>query len=142
MKILLLQDVKGIGRRMEVKEVKDGYARNFLIPQKLAMPATSEALSIKKGEELKLEAIREQSKKSAEALQKMTLEFVVKTGGKGEVFGSIKADDIKKALEEKGIKAHGIILEKPIKSLGDHLVEVDFGYGIKGKIKVTLRPQP
>jgi len=142
MKVLLLQDVKGVGRRMEIKEVKDGYARNFLFPRKLAASVTKEALALKSKlenqEKAKIESYGELAKKLGET----QLEFNVKADEKGKIFGSVKASDIKKSLAEKGFGEPEILLEKPLKETGIHQTEVHFGWGVKGKIKIILKPLP
>lgn len=141
MKVILLHDVKGIGRKMDVKEVKDGYGRNYLLPQKLALPATQENLKLKE----QLAKREEESVKKltalAQGLEDSSLEFKIKAGSKGEIFGSVKSEDIKKALRERGL-AHGEpILEKPLKALGEHVVPIDFGRGVKGKVKVKIEAE-
>lgn len=144
MKIILLQDIKGFGKKYDIKEAKDGYARNFLIPQKLAKIATNQAvkeLGVQKAEwERKEKEIKAELEKTAKELEGREFKFEVKTGKKGEVFGSVGSEDIKKSLIEKGIKAE-ILLERPLKTLGEHQVEIDLGGGIKTKIKIISHSQ-
>lgn len=143
MKVLLLQDVRGVGRRMEIREVKEGYARNFLIAKKLAVPANEEAMQIKKEADAKEEKVLFEFREAAQKLAKERLEFIVKVGKNNEVFGAISAAEIKSALLQKGrIKKDAkVTLLKPLKSLGEHFVEVNFGRGIRGRAAVILRSQ-
>jgi len=157
MKIILLEDVKGLGKKSEVKEVKSGYAKNFLIPKNLAKLGTEENIenlnrqkTVSAEKENKITA---NLKEIVNQLKKFKLELSLKTGENKQVFGSIGLPEIKKALknsevfqkiskEIKGeIKDFKIILEKPIKALGEHFIEIGLGKGIKGKIKVDVRSQ-
>ncbi len=140
MRIILLKDVKGLGKKLEVKEVKEGYARNALIPQKLAEIATPSALAhlAAKQAEANAEhaALIVLLHEEVAHLQNETLEFKMRVGEKNEVFGSITAKTIDHALAEKGYvhaKAH---LPHPIKSLGEFKVDVDLGEGIKTALTV------
>jgi len=140
MRVILLRDVRGLGRKNDVKEVSDGYARNFLIAKKMASPATAEAVSAQKelmnreaGEMYKLIA-------AAKALSEKTIEFRVKAGEKGEVFGSVTREDVRGELERMGYKNIEVELHKPIKTLGEHPVDVNFGKGVKGQAKIILVP--
>jgi large subunit ribosomal protein L9 len=130
----------------EVKDVKNGYARNFLLPKNLAKIATAENLKIlsrKKVERERQEKeLLETLKKTAKQLSNLSLDFSLKTGDKGEVFGSISASEIKKTLEKLGYRDFELILEKPLKELGEHLIVVDFGRGIKVEIKIKVHSQP
>jgi large subunit ribosomal protein L9 len=141
MKVLLLQDVKKVGRRNEIKEVSDGYARNFLIPKKLAMPADEAALKIKKATDEKEAELVAKLKNLSEKLKNDILEFRVKSGKEGEVFGSVSAEQIKKSLEEKGYGKTEVLLEKPLRLMGNHKVGINFGRGIRGEATVKLSPQ-
>ena len=145
MKIILLENIKGIGKKLDVKEVKDGYARNFLLPKKMAEAATPQALK---------KLIEEKSKKKEERgklvtvlgeragkIQKLTLSFKLKTGGKKEVFGSVNAKDIERVLEERGIPDAKADLEKPIKVLGKTTIPVDLGEGVKTEVKVLVEKE-
>ncbi|MEK7555502.1 MAG: 50S ribosomal protein L9 [Patescibacteria group bacterium] len=144
MKIILLQDIKTLGNKYDIKNVSDGYARNFLIPRNLAKIATSQAikeLEIQKTKfEQKEKEIKAKLERSAKGLEGREFKFEVKTGKKGEIFGSINKEDIKKSLTEKGIESE-ILLERSLKTLGEHQVEIDLGSGVKTKIKVILHSQ-
>lgn len=142
MKVILLQDVKGLGKRNDIKEVSVGYARNFLLPKNLVEITTPGALKrllevrAKKEEEKKVLIADLERKK--EKIKDITLAFKVKVGKEGGVFGSISAKDIKSALEEKGILSAEAKLKKPLKELGEHQIEINLGEGIKADIKILI----
>lgn len=140
MKIILLQDIKGLGKKFDVKNVADGYARNFLIPKGLAKIATDIAVkkleTQKAGQEKEEQEAKIELEKIAKNLENQEFEFTVKTGEKGEVFGSVGKDDIKTRIGIKDIKVN---LERPIKILGEHQVEIDLGKGVKVNIKVIVK---
>ena len=139
MKVILLEDVKGLGLKMDIKKVSDGYARNFLLLRHLALPATPENLN-KREQSLKFEEEELKVLKLAtEKLAQERLVFSVKKGEKGEVFGSVSKEDIKLALLEKGYEELTIELERPIKNTGEQEVVVNFCKGIKGKVTVTVQ---
>jgi large subunit ribosomal protein L9 len=150
MKVILLQNIKSLGKKFDVKEVKDGYARNFLIPKGLARIATEQAI---KELEFKKAAWEKEEKETKNKLETLANELAnkefqiaVKVGEKGEVFGSVNKNDIKalicaeigadlrKYIEDK----MEIDLERPVKNLGEHRVEIDLGRGVKTKIKLKV----
>lgn len=141
MKVVLLQDVKGVGRRMEIKDVSDGYARNFLLPKKLAKAADESGLKIKSEFDAKEQKLIAELKIQAERLSAEPLVFKVKIGDKGEVFSGINKDQIKKALDDRGIRNAKINLAKPLKVLGKHQVEITFPRGIKAIAVISLEPE-
>ncbi len=145
MKVILLKDIKGIGRRLDVKEVKDGYGRNFLVARGLAEAATKESLNRleaqKKIWEAEHQKLVEKLKLEAKKLEGITLNFKMKVGEKGETFGSVSHKDIEMELVKHGYKNLKIELEKPIKGIGEHSVVVDLGEGIKVKIKITTEAE-
>jgi len=140
MKIILLRDVKGIGKKFDVKEVKDGYARNFLLVRGMAEVATKGALDKlevqKKIWEAEHQKLVERLKAEAAQIESVVLNFKMKVGEKGEAFGSVTKKDIEMELSQKGFKDLKIELEKSIKTIGEHSVPVDLGEGIKGKLKI------
>ncbi len=142
MKVLLLQDVKKLGKKYDVKEVSDGYARNFLIARKLAVPADEAAMKLKSETDRRENELIGKYQQLAERLKSEVLEFRVRAGGKGEVFGSITSEQIKKVLREKGFGEPEVVLNHPLRSIGEHRVEVSFGKGIKGEARVNLVPGP
>jgi large subunit ribosomal protein L9 len=144
MRVILLQDIENLGKKYEIKEVKNGYARNFLIPKKLARPATKETLKW-------LEIQKEIEAKKAEEELKTIQDFVsqvdglevvfkVKIGEKGELFESITAQKISEKLKEMGfeIKKTQIDLLKPIKELGEFPVKIHFEHNLEAEIKVII----
>lgn len=142
MKVLFLKDVKKVGRKSEVKEVNDGYGRNFLIPEKLAIMATPEILSKQKDSEKHELAELEYLKKIKVALEKEVFSFKVKTGKDGSVFSSIDKKNISDKLkQEKNITVEKVMLDRPIKTLGMHVVDVILGQNIMTKIKLEVTPQ-
>lgn len=144
MKVLLCADVRGTGRKGDIKEVREGYARNFLIPRGLAEVATEEVLARKeRGDAARAEERAERRRTAeewAEKLSTLSLSFPVKAGPHGEVFSSVTAKDIQAALTAR--RYHGITvkLAKPLKTLGDHRVELDLGEGIKTTVTITVVP--
>lgn len=140
MKVVFLEDVKGVGRKMEVKNVSDGYARNFLIPKRLAVPVTSESKAMQREWSLKETAVKEAAEAALIRLKKETITLNVKTGPHGEVFSSITAKDIAAALEQKGFKSVEVFLSHPIRELGTHTIPVSFRHGAKGNATVVVAP--
>ncbi|MBI2278511.1 MAG: 50S ribosomal protein L9 [Candidatus Brennerbacteria bacterium] len=142
MRVILLADIRGTGRKGDVKEVREGYARNFLIRRGLAAPATEIALAAKAREEETKEARRVERRRAAEiAAGKFTgfeLTFPIKAGPGGEVYGSVTAKNIEETLAARGCRDVTVKLPKVLKILGAHRVELDFGEGIKAIVGVTL----
>ncbi len=147
MKVILLQDIASLGRKNEVKEVSPGYARNFLLVKKLAVPATDaaiRALAVKKAQEERGKSEEDRKARAAlDALNHTVLKFKMKTGGKGRAFGSVNAAKIQQELERNGIEIHKewIMLDEPIKSTGEKTVDIQFPHGIKGEIKIVIEPE-
>ncbi len=157
MRIVLLQDIRGLGRKLEIKEVNDGYARNFLFPKKLAKLAEEKLVKDLEKQKEVFRQEQEISKKAAELtarnLKEKEFNFYVKTGKGGEVFGSVNEKDIKKSLKEtlgflsasarkKMEEKIKIQLPRPLKNLGSHNVKVLMGEeGIATDIKVLLKPE-
>ena len=127
MKIIFLKDIRGVGRRGEVKEVKDGYARNFLFVKGLAEAATPEKIACAEKERKEREERRreemEERQREAEALKGVELRFYLKTDGKGNAYAGVHAQDIEKKLEEMGFKNTRIELKRPLKEMGEHTLE-------------------
>ncbi len=144
MKVILLKDVEKLGKEGEVKEVKDGFARNFLIPQKLAVLAT-------KAEIVKLEELKEiESQKHekellefqelATQLDGLELEILAKVSEEEKLFGAITNIQIIEKLKEQGIKINKeyIKLENPIKETGEYEVNVELPHNLEAKIKLIV----
>ena len=138
MKIILLKDIKSLGRTNDLIEVADGYARNSLIPRKLAIAADEKGLAVKKASDTKVQKSRAESVANVRKLENLELKFILKTGLKGEAYGSINKNDIKKELGKKGFNAVSVNLNKPIKKLGMSTVEVLLNYGIKVDLKINV----
>jgi large subunit ribosomal protein L9 len=147
MRVILLKDIENIGKKYEVKQVKDGYARNFLFPKKLAEPATKEEM--KRLEELKKEKIREaeqelvQAQKIASRLDGQELDFFVKIGKENQLFEAVTVQKIAKKLRELGIevKKEQITLKNPIKELGEFPIKINLDHQLEAKITVVVEPE-
>lgn len=140
MKVILLQDIRGIGRKFDMKEVADGYARNFLFPKKLARLADESGQTVKAEHDQKLATGLAELKSAIALLAKEPFEFSVKAGKHGEVFGSVSKKDIESVLHAKGFKKAEVLLDHPIKATGEHIVEVNFGQSVHGKAKINIKP--
>ena len=145
MKVILLQDVKGKGKKGQLLEISDGYARNFLLPRKLAVEATADAVNTKKMNDKA--AAEKEAKERAEALEiskqlrDTILTVTAKGGGAGRLFGSVTNQEIADALKAKT----GIVLDKrkiviadAIKSLGTYTVQCKLGYEITAPLTVKI----
>lgn len=147
MKVILLKDIKGIGRKGELKEAKEGYARNFFLAKNLAVAATPAALAEWKSKNDQAAAAKSARisslKKEAESLKEKEFIFQLKADSeKGTIFGSVTANDIKKKIQlERNIDDLKINLEKPIKTTGQFSVEIDLGEGIRTMAKIVVTPQ-
>lgn len=144
MKVIFIKDVKKQGKKGEIKEVKDGYAMNYLIKNNYAQQATTDALrNLKYEKEYNKKLDLEQEKealKLKEKLEKITLIFKVKTGDKDKVFGSISSKQIKEELLKSNIKIakKDILINDTLSSLGYHDVTINLYHNIKANIKVQL----
>lgn len=144
MKVILLKDVPKIGKKFEVKEVKDGYARNFLLAKDLAKPATEEALKwLEVQREITEKKAEEDLKKSqdlASSMDEMELTISVKVGDKDELFEAINAKKISEKLKEQSlnIDKEQIDLKEPIKELGEFPVKIKFEHNLESEIRVIV----
>jgi len=144
MKVILLKDIEKLGKKYEVKEVADGYARNFLIRRGLAKPATEKLIKwAEEQRKLAIKKAQEQLKKVqklASQLDGQEIEFVVKVGKQGELFESINQMRIAKKLKEMGfdIKKTQVELEKPIKEMGEFPVKINLDQGLEAEIRVIV----
>ena len=145
MKVILLQDVKGKGKKGQMLEISDGYARNFLLPRKLAVEATADAVNTKKMNDKA--AAEKAAKERAEALEisrqlrEMTLVVTAKGGGAGRLFGSVTNQEIADALKEKSgisLDKRKIVINDPIKSVGTYTVQCKLGYEISAPLTVKI----
>lgn len=144
MRIILLKDVDKVGKKYEIKEVKNGYARNFLIPNGLAKPAIKEALvwleTQKEIEEKKSEKELKKAQEVASTFDGQEIIIPVKIGEEGQLFESITAQKISEKLKELGleIKKNQIELPEPIKELGEYPVKIKFEHNLEAEIKVIV----
>ncbi|MCX6765869.1 MAG: 50S ribosomal protein L9 [Candidatus Moranbacteria bacterium] len=144
MKVIFLQDVGKTGKKGDIREVADGYARNFLLPGKLAEVATP--TTIQKARELtekRIEREKEDLKKSqdvARQLKEKEITIVVKEK-KGKLFGSVGTKEIATELKKQGLELEekNILLDKPVKEIGEREVAVELGHGVKIKIKLVVK---
>ena len=145
MKVILKADIKGVGKKDEVINASDGYARNFLFPKNLAVEANAENMSKLKAQkeatQYKKDTEKEDAKKLAEKLTKIEVRIEVKAGENGKIFGGVSAKDIAENLEKQQnikIDKKKIELKETIKTLGAHNVNVKLYEGVYGKIKVNV----
>ncbi len=141
MKVIFIKDLKGQGKKGEIKDVSDGYAINFLIKKGYALKKTEGSLNKLKEEQKKDKEIdlenREKALQEKEKLEKITLEFKVKTSKDSRMFGSISSKQIKEELMKKGFEIDKKQIENTtINSLGMHIVNITLYKDIKGKLKV------
>ena len=144
MKLILLEDVDRLGKRGAVVSVKDGYGRNFLIPRKLATPATEGNLKslslIQKQEKIKEASEEKDAAQMKEQLEQLSLNIPMKSGEGDVLFGSVTTADIASLLEKEGysIDKRKIELDEPIKRLGEYHVAVKLFRNVAADIKVTV----
>lgn len=144
MKVILLQDVKGKGKKGQMLEVSDGYARNFMLPRKMAIEATPDAINtMKMNDKATQERIaREKAEALATSkkLREMTVVVTAKGGGAGRLFGSITNQEISDALAKNGIKLdkRKIVIAEPIKNVGTYTVTCKLGYEISAPLTVKI----
>lgn len=144
MEVIFIKDLKNQGKKGQIKEVKDGYAQNFLIKNGYAVAKTKENLAKLHAEQAKKAATDQENKKQAEKqkteLDKVILEFKVKTGEGDKVFGSISVKQIKDELQKQNFKVekNQIEVTNAIASLGFHNVKINLYPGVEATIKVHL----
>jgi large subunit ribosomal protein L9 len=146
-KVILTTDVAKLGKSGEMKNVADGYATNFLIPQKLAVPAAGGAYRAWQHDIASREEKRQREREEAEIatnrISSTTLTMGVKVGEGGKLYGSITSKDIADALARRGIEIdrHKIELEEPLKSLGTYKVAVKVYSGMTSEVTVVVEPK-
>ena len=148
MKVILQQDVRGKGKKGQMVEVAEGYARNYLLPRKLALPATADTINTmkmqekaKKAEEARLKA---EAEATVEKLKSCQVRMTVRAGSNGKLFGSITTQEISDALKEQygvEIPRQKLVLENPIKAFGNYEVKAKFGFEISGTVYVAVYEQ-
>ncbi len=145
MKVILLQDVKGKGKKGQMIEVSDGYARNYMLPRKLAQEATADNINTMRMNDKA--AAEKAAKERAEALEtskrlrEMILEVTAKGGGNGKLFGSVTNQEISDALKAKtgiALDKRKIVISDPIKNVGTYTVQCKLGYEISAPLTVKI----
>ena len=145
MKVILTQDVKSQGKKGQLVDVSDGYARNFLLPKKLAVIATAENLNTMKQQEKARKAQQAAEKAEAEALSKklesLTVKVAAKAGEGGRLFGAVTAKEISECLAQQhglNIAKTKLVLDEPIKACGGYKIKAKLGYEIVGTVNVMV----
>ena len=145
MKVILTQDVKGQGKKDQIVDVSDGYARNFLFPKKLARPADNTAINDVKNKEAakqhKIDVERENAKEIAKRLESITVKFEYAAGPDKKLYGSVTSKDIAEALKRDfglDIDKRKITLKENIKSFGSFSADVKLFTDVSGKINITV----
>ncbi len=145
MKVILKADIKGVGKKNEVINASDGYARNFLFPKNLAVEANTENMrkleAQKESNQYRKDTEKEEAKKIAEKMNKIMLKIQVKAGENGKIFGGVSAKDIAEAFEKQHnikIDKKKVDLKETIKTLGLHTVQIKLYEGVVGNIKVDV----
>lgn len=146
-KILLIDDVYGLGKKGEIAQAKPGYFRNFLFPNQKAVRADKNTLrmqeKLKKEREEKAKQDREESLVLAKKIAEISLEIEVKTDPEGKMYGSVSASDIVQLLQEKGVTLdkRSVRIEKPLKSLGTHKVLLILKEEVEARVSLKIDPE-
>ncbi len=145
MKVILQQDVKGKGKRGQLVNVSDGYARNFLFPQKLAVPANADNMNKMimqdKAKKAQMAAEKAEAEAIAEKLKGILVKIPAKAGAGGRLFGAVTSKEVSDALAEQfgiNIAKSKIIQDEPIKSFGTYQLKAKLGYEISGNVNVLV----
>ena len=145
MKVILLQDVKGKGKKGQMIEVSDGYARNFMLPKKMAIEATTDAINTMrmndKATQERIAREKAEALATGKKLRELTVTVTAKGGGNGRLFGSITNQEIADALaKQSGIKLdkRKIVIADPIKNVGTYTVTCKLGYEINAPLTVKI----
>ena len=145
MKVILQQDVKGQGKKGQMVEVSEGYARNFLLPRKMAIPATADAINTmnlkekaRKAEEARLKA---EAEDIAEKLKECQVKLTAKAGAGGKLFGAVTTKEISEGLQKQyniDVPKQKLVLEDPIKAFGSYQVKAKLGFEVSGTGYVSV----
>ena len=145
MKVILQQDVKGQGKKGQMIEVSEGYARNFLLPKKLAIPATTDAINTmnlkekaRKAEEARLKA---EAEDIAAKLKDCQVKLTAKAGAGGKLFGAITGKEISEGLKKQfnlDVPKQKLVLSEPIKAFGTYQVKAKLGFEVSGTVSVAV----
>ena len=146
MKVILLQDIKGTGKKDQILEISDGYARNYLLPRKLAREATAEALNsierAKSADKHREEVRRAEAEQQARELKGKVIQLTVRGGENGKIYGSVTNDQIAAALKEQlgvDVDKRKIELEEPIKNAGQAFFNLKLMAGISTRMIVNVK---
>ena len=138
MKVILTQDVKGQGKKGQMIEVSEGYGRNFLLPRKLAIPATTDAINTMN---LKEKAKKAEAEATAEKLKECQVKLTAKAGNGGKLFGAVTSKEISEGLKKQfniDIPKQKLVLDEPIKAFGTYEVKAKLGYEVSGTVYVAV----
>ena len=145
MKVILLQDVRGKGKKGQLLEVSDGYARNYMLPRKLAVEATPDAVNTMrmndKAQQEKRQREREEAFALSNRLKDMTIVVKAKGGGAGRLFGSVTTQEISDTLKSGygiDLDKRRIVLDEQIKTVGEYTVKCKLGYEITADLKLRI----
>ena len=145
MKVILQQDVKGQGKKGQLVEVSEGYARNFLLPKKLAIPATTDAINTmnlkEKARRAEEARQREEAVNTANKLKECTVRIAAKAGTGGRLFGAVTTKEISDALNKQfalDIPKQKLVLDEAIKSFGTYTVKAKLGFEISASFSVMV----
>ena len=145
MKVILQQDVKGQGKKGQMIEVSEGYARNFLLPKKLAIPATTDAINTmnlkEKARRAEEARQREEALATANKLKEITVRIAAKAGTGGRLFGAVTTKEISEALNKQfslDIPKQKLVLDEAIKSFGTYTVKAKLGFEISASFNVAV----
>ena len=147
MRVILKAEVRGLGRTGEIKDVADGYARNYLLPKGLAIEATGGELKVlaqeRQTEKTRKDRAHQDAEELAKRLGQVTLVFKLKAGDRGKTFGSVTAKEVADSLEREAkaeIDKTKIVLHEPLRSLGIHTVEVRLLSDVRANVTVAIEP--
>ena len=145
MKVILQQDVRGQGKKGQLVEISDGYARNFLLPRKLAVPATAENINTmklqEKARQTQMAAEKAEAQALAEKLQGIQVKLAAKAGEGGRLFGAVTSKEIAEALSAQfglNIAKTKLVLDEPIKACGGYQIKAKLGDEIVGTVNVLV----
>jgi len=146
-RVILKAEVRGLGRTGEIKDVADGYARNYLLPKGLAIEATGGELKLlaqeRQSEKTKKDRVHQDAEELAKRLGEVTLVFKLKAGERGKTFGSVTAKEVADALKREAkadIDKTMVVLHEPLRSLGVHTVEVRLLTDVRANVTVAIEP--
>lgn len=146
MKVILLQDIKGTGKKDQILEISDGYARNYLLPRKLAREATAEALNsierAKSADKHREDVRRAEAEQQARDLKGKVIQLTVRGGENGKIYGSVTNDQIASALKEQlgvDVDKRKIEVEEPIKNAGQAFINLKLMAGISTRLIVNVK---